>query len=134
MKKILFIVLLLNISVNAQVNLEKEKKTSVYLKFLPSNVDPQNLRPSDIPSEQVLRKMGFSDKEIESALDFKFSRGEFAKEIQDTLDRAGIKAVVDQDEMDAHTVDVYTNETEYEVKKALKDEGVDLEPSFRFAY
>ena len=57
-----------------------------------------------------------------------------APSIQDTLDRAGIKAVVDQDEMDAHTVDVYTNETEYEVKKALKDEGVDLEPSFRFAY
>ena len=88
MKKILFIVLLLNISVNAQVNLEEEKKTSVYLKFLPSNVDPQNLRPSDIPSEQVLRKMGFSDKEIESALDFKFSRGEFEKEIQDTLDKS----------------------------------------------
>ena len=88
MKKILFIVLLLNISVNAQVNLEEEKKTSVYLKFLPSNVDPQNLRPSDIPSEQVLRKMGFSDKEIESALDFKFSRGEFAKEVQDTLDKS----------------------------------------------
>ena len=57
-----------------------------------------------------------------------------APSIQDTLDRAGIKAVVDQDEMDAHTVDVYTNESEYEVKKALKDEGVDLEPSFRFAY
>jgi len=57
-----------------------------------------------------------------------------APSIQDTLDRAGIKAVVDQDEMDAHTVDVYTNETEYEVKKALKDEGVDLESTFRFAY
>ena len=57
-----------------------------------------------------------------------------APSIQDTLDRAGIKAIVDQDEMDAHTVDIYTDETEYEVKKALKDDGVDLEPSFRFAY
>ena len=51
-----------------------------------------------------------------------------------TLDKAGIKAIVDQDEMDAHTVDIFTDETEYEVKKALKDDGVDLEPSFRFAY
>jgi len=57
-----------------------------------------------------------------------------APSIQDTLDRAGIKAIVDQDEMDAHTVDVYTNETEYEVKKALEDDGIELEPSFRFAY
>ena len=51
-----------------------------------------------------------------------------------TLDHANIKASVDQDEMDAYTVDVYTNETEYEVKKALEDDGIELEPSFRFAY
>ena len=54
--------------------------------------------------------------------------------IQMTLDHANIKASVDQDEMDAYTVDVYTNETEYEVKKALEDDGIELEPSFRFAY
>jgi len=36
--------------------------------------------------------------------------------------------------MDAHTVDVYTNETEHEIKKALEDDGIELEPSFRFAY
>ena len=57
-----------------------------------------------------------------------------APDIQKTLEKAGIKAIVDQDEMDAHTVDVYTNETEYEVKKALEDNGIELEPSFRFAY
>ena len=57
-----------------------------------------------------------------------------APSIQMTLDRAGIKAIVDQDEMDAHTVDVYTDETEYEVKKALKDDGVEVESTFRFAY
>ena len=57
-----------------------------------------------------------------------------APDIQKTLEKAGIKAIVDQDEMDAHTVDVYTNETEYEVKKALEDDGIELEPSFRFAY
>ena len=57
-----------------------------------------------------------------------------APDIQMSLDKAGIKASVDQDEMDAYTVDVYTNETEYEVKKALEDDGIELEPSFRFAY
>ena len=57
-----------------------------------------------------------------------------APDIQMTLTRAGIKATVDQDEMDAHTVDVYTNETEHEIKKALEDDGIELEPSFRFAY
>ena len=57
-----------------------------------------------------------------------------APDIQRPLEKAGIKAIVDQDEMDAHTVDVYTNETEYEVKKALEDNGIELEPSFRFAY
>ena len=57
-----------------------------------------------------------------------------APDIQKTLEKEGIKAIVDQDEMDAHTVDVYTNETEYEVKKALEDNGIELEPSFRFAY
>ncbi len=57
-----------------------------------------------------------------------------APSIQMSLDKAGIKASVDQDEMDAYTVDIYTDETEYEVKKALEDDGVPLEPSFRFAY
>ena len=57
-----------------------------------------------------------------------------APSIQTTLDHANIKASVDQDEMDAYTVDVYTDETEYEVKKALEDDGIELEPSFRFAY
>ena len=57
-----------------------------------------------------------------------------APDIQMSLDKAGIKASVDQDEMDAYTVDVYTDETEYEVKKALEDDGIELEPSFRFAY
>ena len=57
-----------------------------------------------------------------------------APSIQMALDHANIEASVDQDEMDAYTVDVYTNATEYEVKKALEDDGIELEPSFRFAY
>jgi len=69
--------------------------------------------------------LGDSDNDIDRSI---------APDIQMTLTRAGIKATVDQDEMDAHTVDVYTNETEYEIKKALEDDGIELEPSFRFAY
>jgi len=69
--------------------------------------------------------LGDSDNDMDRSI---------APDIHKTLDRAGIKAVVDQDEMDAHTVDVYTNETEHEIKKALEDYGIELEPSFRFAY
>jgi len=69
--------------------------------------------------------LGDADNDIDRSI---------APDIQMTLTRAGIKATVDQDEMDAHTVDVYTNETEHEIKKALEDDGIELEPSFRFAY
>jgi len=69
--------------------------------------------------------LGDSDNDIDRSI---------APDIQMTLTRAGIKATVDQDEMDAHTVDVYTNETEHEIKKALEDDGIELEPSFKFAY
>ena len=69
--------------------------------------------------------LGDSDNDIDRSI---------APDIQKTLTIAGIKASVDQDEMDAYTVDVYTNETEYEIKKALEDDGIELEPSFRFAY
>lgn len=69
--------------------------------------------------------LGDSDNDIDRSI---------APDIQKTLTRAGIKATVDQDEMDGHTVDVYTNETEHEIKKALEDDGIELEPSFRFAY
>ena len=36
--------------------------------FLPSNVNPSELKPSDIPSEQVLRQMGLSEDEIKEIL------------------------------------------------------------------
>ena len=69
--------------------------------------------------------LGDSDNDIDRSI---------APDIQRLLARAGIVAIVDQDEMDAYTVDVYTNETEHEIKKALEDDGIELEPSFRFAY
>ena len=43
------------------------------------------MRPSDIPSEQVLKQMGLSDAEIQEALDFKNSTGRYLKKIQDTI-------------------------------------------------
>ena len=75
-------------SLSAQSNLNnisKEDVAPIYLKLLPSNSNPSDLRPSDIPSAQVLRQMGFSENEIQEALDFKYSRGKYKNSIQDTL-------------------------------------------------
>ncbi|HIL66442.1 MAG TPA: hypothetical protein EYG43_00980, partial [Flavobacteriales bacterium] len=87
MKKILFISLsiLLTLGVSAQIDNDKLKINPAYLKFLPSNANPENLRPSDIPSKQVLKQMGLSNEEITEAMEFKFSRGKYAKEVQDTI-------------------------------------------------
>ena len=49
-------------SLSAQSNLNsisKEDVDPIYLKLLPSNSNPSDLRPSDIPSVQVLKQMGF---------------------------------------------------------------------------
>jgi len=64
------------------------KKTLTFLKFLPSSASPEDLRPSDIPSEQVLKQMGLSNEKITQALDFKFGKGIYSKnlnEVSDTL-------------------------------------------------
>ena len=62
-----------------------QKLIQLYLKFLPSNANPEDLRPSDIPSEQVLKQMDFQIMEIAEAMDFKYSRGKYAKGVQDTI-------------------------------------------------
>ena len=59
-------------------------KSQINTNFLPSNVNPLELRPSDIPSEQILQQMGFSESQISEALDFKYSRGKYAQTQQDT--------------------------------------------------
>ena len=46
--------------------------------FLPSNVNPYELKPSDIPSELVLKQMGLSEDEIKEALEFKYSKGAYS--------------------------------------------------------
>ena len=51
---------------------------ATYLKFLPSNANPADLRPSDIPSEQVMIQMGLTNDEIQQALNFKNSNGDYS--------------------------------------------------------
>jgi len=81
MKKLILLSfsILFALGVNAQIDIDKSKINPAYLKFLPSNANPEDLRPSDIPSEQVLKQMGLSDDEIAEAMDFKNGTGKYAK-------------------------------------------------------
>ncbi|SVE44669.1 uncharacterized protein METZ01_LOCUS497523, partial [marine metagenome] len=87
MKKILLYSLsvLITLVANAQIDINKSKINSAYLKFLPSNAKPEDLRPSDIPSEQVLKQMGLTDAEIVEAINFKYGRGKYAIVVNDTV-------------------------------------------------
>jgi len=87
MKKLILLSfsILLSLAVSAQIDIDKSKINPAYLKFLPSNANPEDLRPSDIPSEQVLKQMGLSNAEISEAMDYKFSKGKYAKGVQDTI-------------------------------------------------
>ena len=90
MKKIIFlsISILLSFHLKSQIDIDKSKINTAYLKFLPSNSDPSDLKPSDIPSEQVLKQMGLSENEISEAMDFKYSKGKYSKQPQDTSAQA----------------------------------------------
>ena len=72
--------------IEAQNINDYKKNNSTFLNFLPSNANPEDLRPSDIPSTQVLKQMGFSEEEIQEAMDFKFSKGKYAKQSLTKLD------------------------------------------------
>ena len=69
-----------------QINSERIKSNSAYLSFLPSNLKSNDLKPSDIPSKLVLKQMGFSDEEIDEAMDYKYSRGKYSKSTQEFSD------------------------------------------------
>jgi protein involved in polysaccharide export with SLBB domain len=58
---------------------------------LPSDANPEDLRPSDIPSEEVLKQMGLSSAEISQAMDYKFSKGKYAKVSNDTAPDNNVK-------------------------------------------
>ena len=87
MKKLILLSfsILLAFGSNAQIDFDKSEISPAYLKFLPSNKNPEDLRPSDIPSEQVLKQMGLSNAEVSEAMDYKFSKGKYAKVVQDTI-------------------------------------------------
>lgn len=77
---LLFLVLILSFfNAKSQINIEDKDIKSVYSNFLPTNSNIGDLRPSDIPSEQVLKQMGFDKNEINEAMDFKYSRGKYKK-------------------------------------------------------
>ena len=87
MKKYFLFLLVLNFltfNIQAQDKLDISKVNSSFLNFLPSNKSASDLRPSDIPSSQVLKQIGLSDKEIKEALDYKYSRGNYSKTNVDT--------------------------------------------------
>ena len=79
MKKLILLSFLIFFTLVVNAQIDKSKINPTYLKFLPSNINPENLRPSDIPSEQVLKTMGLSDEEIKEAIAFKNSTGKYAK-------------------------------------------------------
>jgi|TARA_B110000495_G_C23041920_1_gene625594 polysaccharide export outer membrane protein len=81
-----FSFILISSLIKAQNINDYKKSNSTFLNFLPSNANPEDLRPSDIPSTQVLKQMGFSEEEIQEAMDFKFSKGRYAKQSSTILD------------------------------------------------
>jgi protein involved in polysaccharide export with SLBB domain len=82
MKKyfLLSLIIIQSVTLVKAQNIDSEKGfKSTYRNFLPSNANPDDLRPSDIPSKQVLKQMGFSEEEIQEAMDFKYGKGKYDK-------------------------------------------------------
>ena len=77
MKKQISLILLLFIGfyTHAQIDINGDAISSFSHTFIPSNFNPKDLKPSDIPSESVLRQMGLSDKEITEVLKYKNGTG-----------------------------------------------------------
>ena len=74
MKKIIILLItLITLGVNAQNN----EKMTQFMRFVPSNLQASDVKPSDIPSSDILRQMGLSEEEINEAMDFKYQRGKY---------------------------------------------------------
>ena len=84
MKKLILLSFLILFTSLVSAQTDKFKINSTYLKFLPSNSNPEDLRASDIPSEEVLKQMGLSNAEITEAMNYKFNKGKYAKGSNDT--------------------------------------------------
>ena len=85
MKKLIGILFSIFLSITVIAQIDKSEIKDAYLNFLPSGTNPEDLRPSDIPSEQVLRQMGLSESEVIEALDYKYSRKKYSKNVKDTI-------------------------------------------------
>ena len=79
MRKIFLTVLCLAsiITSIAQIDISGNSLSSFTHNFIPSSFSPKDLKPSDIPSKQVLKQMGLSDKEIQEALNYKQGIGKY---------------------------------------------------------
>ena len=82
MRRLLLILLVFVCHISFSQNLQlldniNQSNSDNSLKFVPSNIDPSTVNPSDIPSEEILKKMGLSEQEINEAMDFKFQRGKY---------------------------------------------------------
>ena len=71
-----------------------------YLNFIPAGMNVQDVRPSDIPSEQVLIQMGFSKEEVAEIIDFKYGSGKYKKTNINTLSKKSESI----DDKDSHIV------------------------------
>ena len=81
MKKILILLIgLVSLHAHAQTIEQMQK----YMRFVPSNMKASDINPSDIPSEDILRQMGLSEKEISEAMDYKYQRGKYNPNFIDT--------------------------------------------------
>lgn len=77
-----------------------------YKNFTPSSksLDFADVKPSDIPSEQVLRKMGFTNEEILEALSFKYQTGKY-NSLNDSLKNIESSSETFMNKMDIKNVD-----------------------------
>ena len=77
-----------------------------YKNFTPSSksLDFADVKPSDIPSEQVLRKMGFTNEEILEALSFKYQTGKYTL-LSDSLKDIASASETFMNKMDIENVD-----------------------------
>ena len=79
MRKITFIIIcvLSFFSSSAQINANGSSLSSFSHNFIPSSFNANDINPSDIPSLEVLRSMGFSEKQINEITKYKNGNGKY---------------------------------------------------------
>ena len=79
MRKITFIIIcVLNFFISrAQIDASGNSLSAFSHNFLPTSFNPNDINPSDIPSLEVLRSMGFSEKQIKEITKYKNGKGKY---------------------------------------------------------